>query len=75
MATHSSILAWEIPWREELGGLHSPWGSQRVSHDLPTEHGTHIINDMPTKVYIVKDMVFPVVTHSCKRWTTKKAEH
>ena len=23
MATHSSILAWEIPWREELGGLQS----------------------------------------------------
>ena len=22
MATHSSILAWEIPWTEELGGLH-----------------------------------------------------
>ena len=25
MATHSSILAWEIPWTEELGGC-SPWG-------------------------------------------------
>ena len=49
-------------------------GLQRVSHDLLTERGTHIINDMPTKVCIVKDMVFPVVTHSCKRWTTKKAE-
>jgi len=23
MATHSSILAWEIPWREEIGGLQS----------------------------------------------------
>ena len=27
MANHSSILAWEIPWREEPGGLHS-MGSQ-----------------------------------------------
>ena len=26
MATHSSILAWRIPWREEPGGLYSPWG-------------------------------------------------
>ena len=26
MATHSSILAWGIPWIEELGGLYSPWG-------------------------------------------------
>ena len=29
MATHSSILAWEIPWTEEPGGL-QPMGSQRV---------------------------------------------
>ena len=26
MATHSSILAWRIPWTEEPGGLCSPWG-------------------------------------------------
>ena len=32
MATHSSILAWKIPWTEESGGLQSI-GSQRVRHD------------------------------------------
>ena len=32
MATHSSILAWRIPWTEESGGLQSI-GSQRVGHD------------------------------------------
>jgi len=32
MATHSSILAWKIPWREEPGRLQS-MGSQRVGHD------------------------------------------
>ena len=32
MATHSSILAWRIPWTEEPGGLQSI-GSQRVRHD------------------------------------------
>ena len=32
MATHSSILAWEIPWTEEPGGLQS-MGLQRVGHD------------------------------------------
>ena len=32
MATHSSILAWEIPWTEESGGLQS-MGLQRVRHD------------------------------------------
>ena len=26
MATHSSILAWRMPWTEEAGGLHSPRG-------------------------------------------------
>ena len=31
-ATHSSILAWRIPWTEEPGGLQS-MGSQRVRHD------------------------------------------
>ena len=32
MATHSSTLAWRIPWTEEPGGL-QPVGSQRVRHD------------------------------------------
>ena len=32
MTTHSSILAWKIPWTEEPGGLQS-MGSQRVRHD------------------------------------------
>ena len=32
MATHSSILAWRIPWAEEPGGLQSI-GSQRVGHN------------------------------------------
>ena len=36
MATHSSILAWKIPWTEEPGGLQS-MGSQRVRHSLVTE--------------------------------------
>ena len=31
-ATHSSILAWRIPWTEEPGGL-QPTGLQRVGHD------------------------------------------
>ena len=36
MATHSSILAWKIPWTEESGDLQS-MGSQRVGHDLATK--------------------------------------
>ena len=39
MATHSNILAWEILWTEELGGLQST-ESQRVGHGQVTEY-TH----------------------------------
>ena len=28
MATHSSVLAWKIPWMEEPGRLYSPWGHE-----------------------------------------------
>ena len=37
MATHSSILAWRIPWTEEPDRLHSPRGCRRVRHDLVTK--------------------------------------
>ena len=36
MATHSSILAWKIPWMEEPGGLHSSWG--RKESDTTERH-------------------------------------
>ena len=36
METHFSILAWKIPWMEEIGWLLS-MGSQRIGHDLATE--------------------------------------
>ena len=36
MATHSSLLAWEIPWTEEPGELES-MGSQKVGHDQATK--------------------------------------
>ena len=37
MTTHSIILAWEIPWTEEPGGLQS-MGSQRVGHNYNYSH-------------------------------------
>ena len=39
MATHSSILAWEILWTDEPGGLQSI-GLQRVGHNLATKQQT-----------------------------------
>ena len=41
MATHSSILAWRIPWTEQPGGLQS-MGSQRVRHDWAANTSTFI---------------------------------
>ena len=42
MATHSSILAWEIPWTEEPSGLQST-GLQRVRQDLVTKQHHYYI--------------------------------
>ena len=42
MATHSSILAWKIPWTLEPGGL-QPMGSQNVRHGLATTKQQHIL--------------------------------
>ena len=47
MATHSSTLAWRIPWREEPGRLLS-MGSQRVGHDSATSlHFTRLPRGFP----------------------------
>ena len=42
MATHSSILAWRIPWTEEPGGLQSV-GSQKVGHNWATNTFTFLV--------------------------------
>ena len=38
MATHSSILAWRIPWTEVPGGLHSVWGHRESDMTEATQH-------------------------------------
>ena len=43
MATHSSVLAWKIPWTEEPGGLQS-MGSQRVGYGLATKPPPHAVD-------------------------------
>ena len=49
MATHSSILAWKIPWTEEPGGLQS-MGSQRVGHDWATSLSLSLVITQVTVV-------------------------
>ena len=41
MATHSSILAWKIPWTEEPEEL---WGRKRIGHDLAIKMTTTSVN-------------------------------
>ena len=48
MATHSSILPWEIPWTEEAGGLQS-LGSKKVRYNLGTKQQKHKIQNLCRK--------------------------
>ena len=57
-------------------------GLQRVRHDLVNEQQQNaegwqssFIIILPTKVHLVKAMVFPVVMYGCESWTVMKAEH
>ena len=45
------------------------------SYDQPREHIKSRDITLPTKVHLVKAMVFPVVIYGCESWTIKKAEH
>ena len=87
MAPHPSVLAWRIPGTGEPGGLPS-MGSHRVGHDssdLAALLGRKVMTNLdsilkstditlPTKVRLVKAMVFPVVMNGCESWTIKKTE-
>ena len=55
--THSSILAWRIPWIEEAGGLQST-GSQRVGHDWVTNvfPGGAVVKNLPANAGDTRDM-------------------
>ena len=50
----------------------SPW---KERYDKPRQPIKRRDITLPTKVYIVKAMVFPVVMYGCESWTIKKAEH
>ena len=49
----------------------TPW---KKSYDQPRQHIKKHIT-LPTKIHLVKAMVFPVVMYGCESWTIKKAEH
>ena len=98
MATHSSILAWEIPWTEEPSGPQTTGSreSDKTEHaqtHIPKHQQVKYVNQgfrnmfwprpvnlgafnitLPTKVHLVKAMVFPVVMYGYESWTVKKVE-
>ena len=67
MATHSSILAWRIPWTEEPGGLQS-MGLQRVRHNSATKHSTaqHSFISSPLFPKIIPKAVPPLYLHGAQ---------
>ena len=50
----------------------TPW---KESYDQVREHFQSRDITLPTKVHVVKAMVFPVVMYGCESWTVKKAEY
>ena len=59
MATHASILAWEIPWTEEPGGLQS-MRSQRVEYDLAKKQQQYILTI--AKITLQEDRIWVYLT-------------
>ena len=56
MATHSTILAWDIPWTEKPGRLQS-MGLQRVGHNWVHTHFPLIISFDTEKLYNISDFL------------------
>ena len=50
----------------------APW---KKCYDKPRQHIKSRDITLPTKIHLVKAMVFPVVMYLCESWTIKKAEH
>ena len=75
MVTHSSILAWRIPWTEEPGGLQST-GLQRVGHDWATSlscsfHCTMLSVRLPGCLPTLKSPICLLWGKChCKKWQT-----
>ena len=64
MATHSSLLAWKIPWMEEAGRLQS-MGSQRVGHNCTTSLSPLHEPILLTPANVILQIRNPTVSVSC----------
>ena len=72
-ATHSSILAWRIPWTEEPGGLQS-MGLQRVGYDWVTKHSTATLYMFPVYniKYILTAWNYYMTSRNTQSWNRPK---
>ena len=67
MASHSSILAWQIPWTEEPGRLKS-MGLQRVGHDWVTEPGSQYFFSYLFSFFLFKNFYWSIVAFRFHWW-------
>ena len=58
MATHSSILAWKIPWTEKADRLQQSMGSQRIRHGWAIEHTHTYMYSIPISWMNIKAIIF-----------------
>ena len=76
MGTHSSILAWRIPWTEEPGGLQA-MGSRRVGHNWSNWARKHTESKTNTHMFITQIQHLIIICHiflMCVyiQWTTER---
>ena len=70
MATHSFILAWEIPCTEELGGPYSPWGPKRVGHDLSAKQQQLLVSLIHSRRGLLTQNESALKSHPYLIWMT-----
>ena len=72
-----SITSWEIDGEivETVSDFILAGSKITADDDCGHEIKRRLLITLPTKVHLVKAMVFPVVTYGCESWTVKKAEH
>ena len=71
MASHSSILAWKIPWTEEPGGPHSPWGHTESGVTERTAHNSALSLKQNPSAYVPS--VARIMKFSTLTWGTGTA--
>ena len=73
MATHSSVLAWRIPWTEEPTAGYSPWDCKKVGHNWATNTFTFFLFSLGNKIESVSRNIFEGPSYSSLSWLASAA--